>query len=153
MSASLLLTLPWLSPYMRTLHWRHNKCDDVSNHRRLAGLLNRSFRRPSTKTSKLWFTGLCEENSPVTGEIPSQRASNAENDPVLWRHYELCARGMYKGQGPVITSHNIYVGCNYLPLPLIPAHNSSHSQSLVSCRRMMTDDLIVIPMLMFFIRR
>ena len=35
----------------------------------------------SKKTSKLRVTGLCEGNSPVTGEFPAQRASNAENDP------------------------------------------------------------------------
>ena len=32
-------------------------------------------------TSKLRVTGLCEGNSPVTGEFPAQRASNAEMFP------------------------------------------------------------------------
>ena len=32
----------------------------------------------SKKTSKLHVTGLCEGNSPLTGEFPAQRASNAE---------------------------------------------------------------------------
>ena len=32
----------------------------------------------SKKTSKLRVTGLCEGNSPVTGEFPAQRSSNAE---------------------------------------------------------------------------
>ena len=36
-------------------------------------------RRRSKKTSKLRVTGLCVGNSAVTGEIPAQRASNAEN--------------------------------------------------------------------------
>ena len=40
------------------------------------------------KTSKLRVTGLCEENSPLTGEFPSQRASNAENVSIWWRHHE-----------------------------------------------------------------
>ena len=31
------------------------------------------------ETSKLLVTGLCAGNSPVTGEFPTQRASNAEN--------------------------------------------------------------------------
>ena len=31
------------------------------------------------KTSKLRVTGLCEGNSPVTGEFPAQKASNVEN--------------------------------------------------------------------------
>ena len=45
-------------------------------------LLNRLFRRRSKKTSKPRVTGLCEGNSPVTGESPSQRASNAEMFPL-----------------------------------------------------------------------
>ena len=32
-----------------------------------------------SKTSKLRVTGLCEGNSPVTGEFPAQRASDMEN--------------------------------------------------------------------------
>ena len=42
---------------------------------------NRLFRRRSKKTSKVRITGLCEGNSPVTGEFPAQRASNAEMFP------------------------------------------------------------------------
>ena len=35
----------------------------------------------TNKTSKLRVSGLCERNSPVTGEVPAQRASNAEMFP------------------------------------------------------------------------
>ena len=45
------------------------------------------FRRRSKKTSKLHVTGLCEGNSPVTGAFPAQRASNAKNDSIWWRHH------------------------------------------------------------------
>ena len=45
-------------------------------------------KRRSKKTSKLRVTGLCEGNSPVTGEFPAQRASNAENAPIRWRRHE-----------------------------------------------------------------
>ena len=44
--------------------------------------------RKSKKTSKLRVTGLCEGNSPVTGEFPAQRASYAENVSIWWRHHE-----------------------------------------------------------------
>ena len=44
-------------------------------------------RRRSKKTSKLRATGLCQGNSPVTSEFPAQRASNAENVSILWRHH------------------------------------------------------------------
>ena len=68
-------------------HWRHDKRDGVSNQRRVNGLLNRVFRRRSKKTSKLHFIGLCEGNSPVTDEFPSQRACIAEIVSIWWRHY------------------------------------------------------------------
>ena len=41
------------------------------------------------KITKLRVTGLCEGNSPVTGEFPAQRASNAENVSIWWRHHAL----------------------------------------------------------------
>ena len=62
-----------------TLQWRHNDSDGVSNHQPHDCLLKRLFRRRSKKTPKLRVTGLCAGNSPVTGEFPAQRASNAEN--------------------------------------------------------------------------
>ena len=44
-------------------------------------------RRRSKKTSTLRVTGLCEENSSVTGEFPAQRTSDTENVSVWWRHH------------------------------------------------------------------
>ena len=40
------------------------------------------------RKSKLRVTGLCEGNSPVTGEFPAQKASNAENISIWWRHHD-----------------------------------------------------------------
>ena len=57
----------WESPQ---LQWRHNEHNGVSNHHRLDCLHNRLLRRRSKKTSKLCVTGLCEGNTPVTGEFP-----------------------------------------------------------------------------------
>ena len=54
-------------------------------------LLNRLFRRRSKKTSQLRVTGLCEGNSPVSIKFPAQRASNAENASIWWRHHEHLA--------------------------------------------------------------
>ena len=78
------------------LHWRNNRRDGVSNHRHLDCLLNRLFRCKSKKTSKLRVTGLCEGNSPVSGEFPSQMfsnteniSSNTENISVWWRHHVI----------------------------------------------------------------
>ena len=40
--------------------------------------------------SKLRVTGLlCEGNSLVTSEFPTQRASNAENGSIWWRHHGI----------------------------------------------------------------
>ena len=41
------------------------------------------------KTPLLLVTGLCEGNSPVTGEFPAQRASNAENVSIWWHHHAM----------------------------------------------------------------
>ena len=60
---------------------RHTGCDCVSNHQPHWCLLIRSFRRRSKKTSKFRVTGLCSGNSPVTGEFPTQLASDAEMFP------------------------------------------------------------------------
>ena len=60
------------SPY--SLHWRHNERDGGSNHQPHDCLLNFSWRRRSKKTSKLRVTG-------------PQKASNAENVSIWWRHY------------------------------------------------------------------
>ena len=74
---------------MKSLRWRHNESDGGSNHQPHDCLLNRLFRRRSKETSKLRVTGLCVGNSPVTGEFPAQRASNAENVSIWWRHHDM----------------------------------------------------------------
>ena len=58
---------------IKTLQWRHNKRDGVSNHQSYDCLRKRLFRRRSKKTAKLGVTGLCEGNSPVTGEFPGTK--------------------------------------------------------------------------------
>ena len=72
-----------------SLQWRHNERDSVLNHQPHDCLLNRLFRRKSKKTSKLRVTGLWEEKWPVTSDFPAQRASNAENVSIWWRHHVL----------------------------------------------------------------
>ena len=63
-----------------TLLWCHNGRDDVSYHQPQDCLVNCLFRRRSKKT-KLSVTGLCADDSPVTGEFPLQKASNGEMFP------------------------------------------------------------------------
>ena len=71
--------------WVGTLQWRPIEHDCVSNHQSGDCLLNRLFMCRSKK--KLHVTGLCAGNSPVTGEFPTQKASNAENVSIWWRHH------------------------------------------------------------------
>ena len=50
-------------------------------------------RSRSKKPSKLRVTGLCEGNSPVTGEFPAKKARTAEH--VWWRHNVQCVFNNY----------------------------------------------------------
>ena len=69
------------------LQWRHNDHDSVSNHQARDCLLNGLFRHRSKKAPKLHVTGFCVGNSPVTGEFPAQKASNAVIVSNWWRHH------------------------------------------------------------------
>ena len=88
-------TLPWnqheetttLDAERKSLQWRHSERDGVSNHQHHGCFPKRLFRRRWKKISKLRVTGLCAGNSPVTGEFPAKRASNAENVSIWWRHH------------------------------------------------------------------
>ena len=72
-----------------TLQWRHNRCDGVLNHQPDDLQFYDLFRRRWKKTSKLRATGLCAGKSPVTGEFPTQMASNAENVSTWLRHHVM----------------------------------------------------------------
>ena len=74
--------------YPTSLQWRHYNRNVVSNHLRFDCLFSRLLRCRSKKISKLRVTGLCVGNSPVIGEFPAQKASNAENASIGWRHHD-----------------------------------------------------------------
>ena len=71
-----------------TLQRRHNERDVVSNHQPHDCLLKRLLKaqiKENIKAPRHWpLWG----NSPVTGEFSAQRASNAENVSIWWRHHE-----------------------------------------------------------------
>ena len=55
------------------------------------------------ETPKLCVDGLCEGNSPVTGEFPAQMAINAENVSIWWRHHDIdLITGECSTQTPVL---------------------------------------------------
>ena len=82
--------------FQYSLQWRHNGCDGVFNHRFFDCLFNRFFRCRSKRTSQsqLSVTGLWKENSLVTGEFPSQTASNARNVSI-WRRHHVWQFGIF----------------------------------------------------------
>ena len=85
-----IILLPMLS--RMSLQWRHYQRDSVSNHQSDDCLFNCLLDQRSKKTPKLRVTGLCAGNSPVTGEFPVQRASNAENVSIWWRDHVMAWR-------------------------------------------------------------
>ena len=70
-----------------SLQWRHKERNGVSHHQPIDCLLKHLFRHRWEKTSKLRVTGRCVGNSPVTSEFPAERASDADNVSIWWRHY------------------------------------------------------------------
>ena len=82
-----------------TLQWCHNELHDISNYRCLSCLFSRLFRLTSKTTSKPELLALGEWKTPVTGGVPSQRASNVETVYIWWRYHEnssishLCEQG------------------------------------------------------------
>ena len=68
----LIMWLKMITVITSSLAEQHyNERDGVTNHRRLDCLLNHLFGHSSN-----------------TGEFPAQRASNAENVSIRWRHHE-----------------------------------------------------------------
>ena len=99
-SNELIMIWDAMAPMWRHCNQRDRKsnmtahyCDVIMGRVRLKSpalhLFTQPFsRRRSKKTSKFRVTGLCVGNSPGTGEFPAQRASNAENVSIWWRHHE-----------------------------------------------------------------
>ena len=107
------------------LLWRHNDHDGASNHRRPDCLLNRLLRRRSNKTSKLRVPGLCEGNSPVTDEFPAQKAGNAEDVPIWWRHHANSFFRSFAGLVYGHTGHVRFLTC--VEVPHLPSHVKPNS--------------------------
>ena len=74
---------------IRTLQWRHNDHDGVSNHQPNHCLLNLLFGCRLKKTSKLRVTGLCAGNSPVNS--PHKWPVTRKMFP-WWHHHDTLQR-------------------------------------------------------------
>ena len=65
--------------FIYILQWRHDERDGVSTHQSHGCFLNRLIRRRKHQSSA--SLAFVDGNSPVTGEFPAHRASNAEMVP------------------------------------------------------------------------
>ena len=66
---------------MKTLQWRHNERDGVSNHQPPDCLLNRLFRQQNHQSSVSLAFGRGIQ-------FPAQMASNTESVSIWWRHHQ-----------------------------------------------------------------
>ena len=102
------LLLPLLICHLKSWRWCHNERDGVSNHRVLHCLLNRLFshRKHQSSASLAFVRGIELELELIsTGDqwIPTQRASDAGNVSVWWRHHvQLMQWMIYLCKKPVI---------------------------------------------------
>ena len=74
-------------------------------------LFTQPFIRAQIKENitKLHVTGLCAGNSPVTGKFPAQRASNAEDVSIWWRHHDINIQIAIFHKEALLLSTEIYV--------------------------------------------
>ena len=90
----------------------------------------------SNKTSKLRVTGLCEVNSPVTGEFTTQRASNAANVSIWWRHHGVMSMrntcNVISALVVVETQIEKYMAYGELGLPRMPFGHVWDDSSTIS---------------------
>ena len=74
--------------YWWLIKWRHNGWDGVSNHQPHDCILNCFFQaqiKENIIAPRHWSR---VGNLPVTGEFPAQKASNADDVSIWWRHHE-----------------------------------------------------------------
>ena len=101
----------------KSLQWRHNGRDDISNHQPHDCLLNRLFNAQIKETSKLCVTGLCEENSPVTGEFPTQRPVTRKMfpfDDVIMQWWPLSTDTHAPSPGKLVRSWCLFGAKSFL---------------------------------------
>ena len=110
-------------PQCSTLQWRNTERDDVSNHQLHDCLPNRLFKaqiKENTNAPRHW---------PLWGEFTAQRASNAENASIWWRHHDklwYCLRSFPQTNDGKITVDKFksdYVDKNWL-IPITCSLNS-----------------------------
>ena len=96
----------------RTIQWRHNDHDGVSNHQPHGCLLNRLFRRRSKGTSKLRVTGPCVGNSPGPVNSPHKEPVTRKmflfDDVIMKAWGYMCTSDMCNGRVLVLYCFSRY---------------------------------------------
>ena len=88
-----LMPFPYACPYscayhLSALQWCHNgRLNMASQITSLTIVYSTVYSGADQRKYQICVTGLWAGKSPVTGEFPSQRASNAENVSIWWRHH------------------------------------------------------------------
>ena len=90
---------------MKTLQWCHNKCDAVSNYRRLDCLLNRLFRRRSKKTSNGQKRGKCFHL--ITSRISLNGCGCCS---YVWRKIEKMSEVKKNINATLLICHKLHMG-------------------------------------------
>ena len=90
-----------------TLQWRQNEPDGVP----IVCSTVWSGADQLKKTPKLRAAGLCQGNPPITAGFPWQRASNAVNVSIWWRHHHIMNYGNLcrEGDGGPITRNMVII--------------------------------------------
>ena len=83
----------------RTLQWRHNVRDDVSNHRRLGCSLNSLLRRRSTRHQSSVSLAFVRGIHQWSLDSPHKRASKTENVSIWWCHHVTIFQHSFSGGG------------------------------------------------------
>ena len=118
------------SPARRATWKLRNHYNDVimrmmaSQNTSLAIVSSTVYSGADKKKSKLPVTGLCEGNSPVTGEFPVRRASNAENVSIWWRHHAYCCHTLQFCQSNFTSVGQAYK--NDKPYLFLPNYHHNH---------------------------
>ena len=90
--------------FVIAIHYSDVITSAMVSHRCLQCYLNSLFRRRSKKTSKLRFTGLCEDNPRVTGGFPKE--------PVMRKMFPFDGDGAIMMTGVFGGNRGYLLGCN-----------------------------------------
>ena len=100
----------WRTKHVVPLQWRHNERHLASQITGVSIVCSSvGWGADQRKHQNYASLAVCVGNSPVTGEFPAQRASNAENVSIWWRHHPFyCSRA--GGSGRLSTRTGMPVG-------------------------------------------